>query len=184
MLFQKLPTRDNTMKARSIYAWHGFLLLALLSGCAHGRPSSSSTAVMSDPPFDPAKPLMRSRVFQWNDMQASSSDISTVRNVFDSPTATLDRYSCHITTLNPGKEPHPPHQHPEEELLVIKEGTLEVMQNGITNQVSAGGMVFCASNEWHGWRNTSSAPVTYYVIKVYPHDLKTATNELPHATSK
>jgi quercetin dioxygenase-like cupin family protein len=127
---------------------------------------------------------MRSRVFQWSDMEARSSDISTVRNVFDSPTLTLDDYSCHITTLNPGKEPHPPHQHPEEELLVIKDGTLEVMQNGVTNQVSAGGMVFCASNELHGWRNTSSAPVTYYVIKVYPHDLKVATNEIQNVTTK
>ncbi len=117
-------------------------------------------------------------------MKVTTSDISTVRNAFDSPTLTLDGYSCHITTLNPGKEPHPPHQHPEEELLVIKEGTLEVMQMGVTNQVSAGGMVFCASNELHGWRNTSSAPVTYYVIKMYPHDLKTATNEIQNVTAK
>jgi quercetin dioxygenase-like cupin family protein len=127
---------------------------------------------------------MHSRVFQWNDMKASSSEISTVRNAFDSPTLTLDRYSCHITTLNPGKEPHPSHQHPEEELLVIKEGTLEVMQNGVTNRVGAGGMVFCASNELHGWRNTSPAPVTYYVIKVYPHDLNTATNANQNATKR
>lgn len=131
-----------------------------------------------------AKPMMHSRVFQWSDMPETSSDISTVRNAFDSPTLTLARYSCHITTLNPGKEPHPPHRHPEEELLVIKEGTLEVMQNGVTNQVSAGGMVFCASNELHGWRNTSSAPVTYYVIKVYPHDLATATNKVQNVTTR
>ena len=117
-------------------------------------------------------------------MRETPSNIGTVRNVFDSPTLTLDGYSCHITTLNPGKEPHPPHQHPEEELLVIKEGTLEVMQNGVTNQVSAGGMVFCSSNELHGWRNTSSAPATYYVIKIYPHDLKTATTGIPNAATR
>lgn len=117
-------------------------------------------------------------------MQAGPNETGSVRNVFDSPTLTLDGYSCHITTLNPGKEPHPPHRHPEEELLVIKEGTLEVMQNGITSQVRAGGMVFCASNELHGWRNSSPAPVTYYVIKVYPHDLKAATSESQHAPTK
>jgi len=115
---------------------------------------------------------MRSRIFQWNAMKAQPSSIGVFRNVFDAPTATLDGFSCHITTLNPGKEPHPAHRHPEEELLVIKEGTLEVVQNGMTNQVSAGGMVFCASNELHGWRNASTNPVTYYVLKVYPHDLQ------------
>lgn len=104
-------------------------------------------------------------------MQARPSEIGTFRGVFDAPTATLEGISCHVTTLNPGKEPHPAHRHPEEELLVIKEGTLEVVQNGVTNQVGAGGMVFCASNELHGWRNSSTNPVTYYVLKVYPHDL-------------
>jgi quercetin dioxygenase-like cupin family protein len=169
------------MKTPSIAHWSGILLVALicLAGCASG-PRDSLTASPAAPP----KPLMRSRVFQWSDMQEHASDVSTVRNVFDSPTVTLDGYSCHITTLNPGKEPHPPHRHPEEELLVIKEGTLEVMQNGVTNQVSAGGMVFCASNELHGWRNTSSAPVTYYVIKVYPHDLKKVANALQNASKK
>lgn len=104
-------------------------------------------------------------------MQVRPTEIGLLRNVFDAPTATLNEYSCHVTTLNPGKEPHPAHRHPEEELLIIKEGTLEVVQNGVTNQVSAGGMVFCASNELHGWRNSSTNPVTYYVIHVYPHDL-------------
>jgi XRE family transcriptional regulator, regulator of sulfur utilization len=164
--------------------WRGFLLIALLGGCAHGPGHSNLSSGAANRTADTARPLMRSGVFQWSDMQVSSSETGTVRNVFDSPTLTLDGYSCHITTLNPGKEPHPPHRHPEEELLVIKEGTLEVMQNGVTNQVGAGGMVFCASNEWHGWSNTSSAPVTYYVIKVYPHDLKAATSEVQHAPAK
>ena len=117
---------------------------------------------------------MHSRVFQWRDMKANPAGIGVYRNAFDAPTATLDKISCHVTTLNPGKEPHPAHQHPEEELLVIKQGTLEVVQNGVTNHVSAGGIVFCASNELHGWRNSSTNPVTYYVLKVYPHDLTKA----------
>lgn len=167
------------MKPPKIDGWCGISLVALiwLTGCASGSRDSNVASTTSAP-----KPLMHSRVFQWSDLKARSSEISTVRDVFDSPTETLDGYSCHITTLNPGKEPHPPHQHPEEELLVIREGTLEVMQNGVTNQVSAGGMVFCSANEIHGWRNTSSAPVTYYVIKVYPHDLKKVANELQNVS--
>jgi XRE family transcriptional regulator, regulator of sulfur utilization len=120
----------------------------------------------------PSKPIMRSSIFQWADLKPKPSTVATFRDVFDSPTATLDKYSCHVTTLNPGKEPHPAHQHPEEELIVIKEGTLQVVQNNVTNNVAAGGMIFCASNELHGWRNATENPVTYYVIKVYPRDLK------------
>ena len=117
-------------------------------------------------------------------MQTRPSNIGTFRDVFDLPTATLDRFSCHVTTLNPGKEPHPAHRHPEEELIIIKEGTLEVFQNGVTNQVIAGGMIFCASNELHGWRNSSTNPVTYYVIHVYPHDLPKQTSAAESKSNK
>ena len=117
-------------------------------------------------------------------MQTRPSNIGTFRDVFDLPTATLDRFSCHVTTLNPGKEPHPAHRHPEEELIIIKEGTLEVFQNGVTNQVSAGGMIFCAANELHGWRNSSANPVTYYVIHVYPHDLPKQTSAAEPKSNK
>src|SRR5438552_644292 len=52
--------------------------------------------------------------------------------IFRSPTAPLDELEMHVTHLPPGKEPHPPHQHPEEELVIIREGTLEAMQDGKT----------------------------------------------------
>src|ERR1051325_5109295 len=167
----------STERCRGISLTTLFLLSGWLASAAHAQTNSAATS----PPVA-AKPTMRSRVFQWRELQARTSDVATFRDVFDAPTATLDEYSCHVTTLNPGKEPHPAHQHPEEELLIIKEGTLEVVQNGVTNHVAAGGMVFCASNELHGWRNSTTNPVTYYVIKVYPHDLaKPAPEGAPKA---
>jgi mannose-6-phosphate isomerase-like protein (cupin superfamily) len=121
----------------------------------------------------PAKPLMGSQVFAWNDLKVETTKVGERRNVFDAPTATLTRLESHITTINPGEAPHAPHQHPEEELMILKEGTVEMVQNGKTNRVEAGGMIFCASNEMHGMRNIGSKPATYYVLKWYPHDLQT-----------
>lgn len=126
---------------------------------------------------------MHSQIFQWSGMLAQPSDIGTVRNVYDAPTATLRDFSCHVTTLDPGKAPHPAHRHPEEELVIVKDGTLEVALNGVTNQVSAGGMVFCASNELHGWRNSSTKPVTYYVIHIYPLDLQKSAQASLHQSA-
>ena len=87
------------------------------------------------------------------------------------PTPNLAELEIHITTLNPGEEPHPPHQHPEEELMIIKEGTLAAQQGQTTNLVTAGGIIFEAANELHGLRNIGTNPATYYVIKIVPHDL-------------
>jgi XRE family transcriptional regulator, regulator of sulfur utilization len=120
-----------------------------------------------------AKPILHSSVFNWSDLKVETKPSGERRQVFDAPTATLDRLESHVTTLNPGEAPHAAHQHPEEELFILKEGTLEVMQNGRTNRVEAGGMIFCAANEPHGWRNAGTNRAVYYVVKwVAPGQLK------------
>ncbi len=117
------------------------------------------------------KPVMHSCVFNWADLKAHPTGVGESRPVFDAPTPALAEFECHITTLNPGESPHPPHRHAAEELMVIKEGTLEALQGDKTNLVTAGGIIFEASNELHGLRNVGTTPATYYVFKILPHDL-------------
>jgi XRE family transcriptional regulator, regulator of sulfur utilization len=117
------------------------------------------------------KPRMRSRVFQWKEMPVEQRPTGERRQVFDAPTATLDRFESHVTTLNPGEAPHAAHRHVEEELMIVKEGTVEAMQNGQTNRVEAGGMIFCASDELHGLRNAGTNRTTYFVLKWFPPGL-------------
>ena len=124
-----------------------------------------------------AKPVMHSAVFNWSDLKAESKPSGERREVFDSATTNLDRLECHVTTLNPGETPHPAHQHPEEEVVIVTEGTLEVMQNGLTNRVETGGVIFCAANERHGWRNIGTNRASYYIVKIVPHGLN--TNRIP-----
>lgn len=122
-------------------------------------------------------PVMKSSVFAWDKLKVESNAHGTRSQVFDGRTATLDRLECHVTTLNPGQAPHPGHQHPEEELLIVKAGTIEAVQNGVTNHVGPGGVIFEASNEYHSLRNTGETPATYYVIKFVPPGL--STNRTP-----
>jgi hypothetical protein len=55
--------------------------------------------------------------------------------------------------------------------MVIKEGTLATLQGDRTNIVTAGGIIFEASNEIHGIRNAGTNPATYYVFRFSPRDL-------------
>ncbi len=118
-----------------------------------------------------ARSVMHAAVFNWADFKAEPTKTGSRRECFDAPTATLERLECHVTTLNPGEAPHAAHQHPEEEVIIVKAGVLEAMQNGRTNRVEAGGIIFQASNEPHGLRNPGTNQAVYYVIKIYPHDL-------------
>ena len=111
------------------------------------------------------KQLMKSSIFDWNSIESKATKTGSRREFFKQPTATLDQLECHVTTINPGESAHAPHQHAEEELIVIKEGTIEAMQNGSTKRAGAGSIIFQGSNDLHGMRNVGQTPASYYVIK-------------------
>jgi quercetin dioxygenase-like cupin family protein len=64
---------------------------------------------------------------------------------------------------------HPPHQHPEEELLIVKEGTVETLQNGRSSRLGPGSIIFHSSNDLHNIRNAGPTPATYHVIQWKVH---------------
>jgi len=109
------------------------------------------------------KHVERSNVYEWS-TTSTPNEWGAVRHVMRAPTPTLDELEIHISTLAPGKSPHAPHQHQHEELLILKDGTLETFQNGATRRVGQGGIIFQASNEPHNVTNVGSTPATYYVI--------------------
>jgi XRE family transcriptional regulator, regulator of sulfur utilization len=106
-----------------------------------------------------------STIFDWNEMKAQPTKVGAVRRLCQVPTATLDELEMHITTLNPGETSHPPHKHPDEELLIVKEGTVESLVNGEQRRVGPGSVIFQASNQMHGIRNVGDGPATYHVIR-------------------
>ena len=108
--------------------------------------------------------VQKSTVFDWSTADTKPNAWGHVRQVVQTPTPTLQELEIHISTLDPGKSPHAPHQHAHEELLILKEGTLETFQSGTTRRVGPGGIIFQASNELHNVTNVGSAPATYYVI--------------------
>src|SRR5262245_3646242 len=108
--------------------------------------------------------IQKSTVYEWTAAGTKPNDWGAVRQVMRAPTPTLDELEIHISTLQPGKSPHAPHQHQHEELLIVKDGTLETFQSGVTRRVGSGGIIFQASNEMHNVTNVGSTPATYFVI--------------------
>ena len=60
--------------------------------------------------------------------------------------------------------PHAPHRHIHEEMIMIREGTLEVMIEGKTSTANVGSVVYVASNEFHGWKNVGTGRASYFVL--------------------
>lgn len=109
--------------------------------------------------------LLPSTAFDWESIKAVATKNGEKRQFFNSPTATLDNFECHVSSLNPGETAHLPHQHPEEEMTIVKEGSVEVLVNGILKTVGTGSIVFQASNQLHSIKNVGKVQAVYYAIK-------------------
>jgi XRE family transcriptional regulator, regulator of sulfur utilization len=105
-----------------------------------------------------------STAWQWAALVAKPTDVGARREVVQQPTRTLDELEMHITTLNPHTASHAPHTHPNEEMVIVKEGTLQAHVNGKEIVVPAGGVLFFASMQPHAVQNIGDTPATYYVI--------------------
>jgi XRE family transcriptional regulator, regulator of sulfur utilization len=112
-------------------------------------------------------PKIGSGIFPWDQIVLKPTATGARTTVFDGSTATLDKFHCHVSRLNPGANTGPLHRHPQEELIVIKEGTLEVNIDGKIQTADAGSMIFYSANENERMVNVGSTPATYYVFQFY-----------------
>ena len=111
-----------------------------------------------------AKPIIGESVYDWTTMKVTKTAIGETRSIVKGPTATLDELEMHVTTLNPGQASHPPHKHPNEELVILDKGTVETLVNGEWKRLGPESVIFNASNVLHGLRNVGDTPAQYHVI--------------------
>lgn len=95
----------------------------------------------------------------------TEKDGKGTRKYFDRPTATTERYEMHTTTLNKPGASHAPHQHTETEIILVIEGNVEMIIDGITYKADAGDFIIAASGTLHGVSNASNSRCTYYAFK-------------------
>jgi len=104
-------------------------------------------------------------VVNANQAKVSHESFGVLRIFFEGPTDQLKSMTGGSLLLNPGQQPHPPHQHPEEEFMVVTEGNGEILVNGKKVQVGPGSMMYCEANQLHGVKNTGTKPLLFYFYK-------------------
>ena len=80
----------------------------------------------------------------------------------------LRALSCHVSVLDPGRQPHPPHAHADEEILIVLDGEAELVLEtpDSPHRVAAGTWAcYYPAGFHHTIRNASNAPVTYLMFK-------------------
>ena len=87
-----------------------------------------------------------------------------LRIYFDGPTGQLRALTVGSLALKAGMVPHPPHQHPEEEIMLVTEGAGEITVGGQTYAAAPGSMMYCGGQGMHG---ITAGPhgLTFYFYK-------------------
>ncbi len=142
-------------------------LLALLAGAIYAQNSAPAKAPAADA-TQGADGKMLSHVYNWDNMTVTPKANGARRDVFDAPTATLDKLHCHISTLNPGERSGAPSLHVQEEVIIVKEGTVEATYDGKSVTSGPGSVIYFAAGATTALRNPGTTPATYIVINYFP----------------
>lgn len=141
----------------------------------HSRPLLFLAPVLLAGAVSAEAPVQHSTVFSWEQIQALPAPNGRSRSLFRATTATLDELEIHVTTLAPGQASHPPHTHPEEEVIIVKEGTVEAFVAGEKRRLGPGAVLFMASEEPHNITNVGETPATYHVMQWFSPGMKKKT---------
>jgi len=134
------------------------ILLPALASVASAQ--TSKTAAIPKPAVLPSK------VYHTGQIPYTGDDKKKGRRIFLGTTHTGFNLEMHETILGPGEISHPPHQHVNEETILIMEGTIDVYIAGKTERATAGSVTFFASNDLHNFTNVGTGHCRYYVIEL------------------
>ncbi len=110
------------------------------------------------------KEPLPSNAFRYEDMAARKSGAIVARQILTGGTHTGYAIDLHETELPAGQAPHAPHHHVHEEMLLVREGLLEVTIGERATRLGPGSVAYLASNQEHGWRNVGTGPARYFVL--------------------
>ena len=105
-----------------------------------------------------------SKCYRYEDLPVKTNGANRQRAVLKGETHAAFPIEMHETELAPGEAPHPPHHHVHEEMILIREGTMEVTILGQSTRLGAGSVAYVASGEEHGWRNIGTTRARYMVL--------------------
>jgi mannose-6-phosphate isomerase-like protein (cupin superfamily) len=107
---------------------------------------------------------LSSLVLDPSSTKLTHENYGDLRIYFDGATEQLRRLTIGCLALKAGMVPHPPHQHLEEEIMLVTEGAGEITVERKASAVAPGSMMYCGAQRMHG---ITAGPrgLTFYFYK-------------------
>lgn len=108
-----------------------------------------------------------SRVFSYASLPVrTAANGGQGRNVLHGRLVTGEEVAIHESVQPAGATPNPAHRIQHSEVICVREGTLEFLHDGKTEQVGSGGVIFVAKGTMHQVRNIGDRSAAYFVVAI------------------
>jgi quercetin dioxygenase-like cupin family protein len=145
----------------------GFLLPALAASA-----SAQNTGKQNAPASGVEQlPVMKTQAFLYKDLPVTTNGQNKNRPLFTAKTHTGFKMESHMSDIAPGEVNHPPHQHLREEMMLVREGVMELTISGKPYRLGPGDVGVIGSNEIHNAKNVGTAHAQYFIVNIGRDDV-------------
>jgi mannose-6-phosphate isomerase-like protein (cupin superfamily) len=149
----------------------GLLLSSLVAAKA-----AALDAEQTAPPAAPDNsverlPVMRTQHFKYDELPVTTNGQNRQRRMFTAKTHTGFKIESHQSDIAPGEVNHPAHQHLREEMMLIREGVMELTIAGKPYRLGPGDVGVIGSNELHNAKNVGTTRATYFIVNIGRDDV-------------
>ena len=116
-------------------------------------------------------PVMRTQHFKYDELPVTTNGQNRQRRMFTAKTHTGFKMESHQSDIAPGEVNHPPHRHLREEMMLIREGVMELTIAGTPYRLGPGDVGVIGSNELHNAKNVGTSRATYFIVNIGRDDV-------------
>ena len=151
----------------------GVLLPALVAAAASAAAhlEAQQVAPAGGPEGVEKLPVMKTQRFAYDDLPVATNGKNKQRRMFTAKTHTGFKIESHMSDIAPGEVNHPPHQHLREEMMLIREGIMELTIAGKPYRLGPGDVGVIGSNELHNAKNVGTVFSRYFIVNIGRDDV-------------
>jgi XRE family transcriptional regulator, regulator of sulfur utilization len=153
----------------------GFLLPGLAAAAAQAQSLASSTGTPTPAPAADNSveklPVMKTKSYKYDELPVTTNGKNKQRRLFTAKTHTGFKMESHMSDIAPGEVNHPPHQHLREEMMLVREGVMELTISGVPHRLGPGDVGVIGSNEIHNAKNVGTAVAKYFIVNIGRDDV-------------
>jgi quercetin dioxygenase-like cupin family protein len=146
------------------------LMLPALAAAASAQSTQTNATAAADTSIEKL-PRLGTKAYLYNELPVTTNGQNKQRRMFTGKTHTGFKIESHQSDIAPGEVNHPPHQHLREEMMLVREGTMELTISGKPMRLGPGDVGFIGSNEVHNAKNVGTGRAQYFIVNIGRDDV-------------